>query len=318
VSTPSISVLIPAFNHELFVGEAIRSALIQLGPDDEVLVLDDGSTDGTLAAAQDAAADDPRVLVETQANVGAHETLNRLLDRARGQYLAILNSDDRFAPDRLHRLIAALEAAPGASLATSWLRIVDGDGSSIGTKRAWRDAPPWPPRCPGRDLHATGDPTLALLQTNWISTTSNVVIRRQSVRDHRLRFGALRYAHDWDFILLAAAHGPVALVEDELVDYRVHATNTIREGRDAETGEGLMRFEIAWVLARHAMALLATDELRRRFVASRPLFLSTSALHALLSVRGTTSRCPASYDALLAPSHPLRRRLQAAMMTAAS
>jgi hypothetical protein len=112
-------------------------------------VLDDGSTDGTLAAAQDAAADDPRVLVETQANVGAHETLNRLLDRARGQYLAILNSDDRFAPDRLHRLIAALEAAPGASLATSWLRIVDGDGTTIGAKRAWRDAPPWPPRCPG-------------------------------------------------------------------------------------------------------------------------------------------------------------------------
>jgi hypothetical protein len=110
----------------------------------------------------------------------------------------------------------------------------------------------------------------------------------------------------------------VALVEDELVDYRVHATNTIREGRDAETGEGLMRFEIAWVLARHAMALLATDELRHRFVASRPPFLPAFVLHALLSVRGKAPHCPASYDALLAPSHPLRRRLQAAMMTAAS
>jgi hypothetical protein len=57
----------------------------------------------------------------------------------------------------------------------------------------------------------------------------------------------------------------------------------------------------------------ATDSWRRD-----RLFLSAFVLHALLSVRGKTPHCPASYDALLAPSHPLRRRLQAAMMTAAS
>jgi glycosyltransferase involved in cell wall biosynthesis len=315
MSQPSVSVLIPAYNHERFVAEAIRSARDQLGAGDEILVLDDGSSDGTLAAAREVAAGDDRVLVDAQANAGAHEALNRLLDRARGRHVAILNSDDRFPAGRLQQLIAALDRRPDASLATSWIRIIDDGGAAIGAKRAWHDAPPWPSRRPGRDLHATGDSAAALLQTNWIATTSNLVLRRETVAGHGLRFMPLRYAHDWDFMLQLVAHGPAVVVEKELVDYRVHGRNTIREGGDADAGEALMRFEIAWVLARHAAARCADGDLMARFVASRPPFLSASSLHQLLMVRGQAARCPASYDALLEPTHPLRRRIQAAMMT---
>ena len=314
---PEVSVVIPSFNHESYIDEAVSSVLACTDVELEVVVVDDGSTDGTRdrLRAWDA---EPRVRVELQPNRGAHAALNRGLELARGELIFILDSDDAFDERRIPVLADRLRDNPEAAVAASFIDVIDSGGTSLGVKQAWRTLPPWPAR-PGPSLSDLGDPRLALLETNWVSTTSNLALPASLVRDHRLRFAPLRYAHDWDFILSACHLGEVELVDEALVRYRVHGANTIDEG--GGVGQGAMRFEIMWVVARHAVRLLRAaasagadfDELRDRFVRSAPTFDRDDVLDRLLVLRGTDDVPPAAYDALLEPSHPFRAAAVAAL-----
>ena len=311
---PSVSVVIPSYNHEHFVAAAIESALASEGVDElEVVVVDDGSTDASrqrLAAFRG----DGRVRVVEQANQGAHAALNRALALARGELIFILDSDDLFDPRRVAVLAERLVAAPDAALAASWIEVIDGDGRPLGVKRAWHSLPPWPAPSSGPLLSELGDPRLAMLETNWISTTSNLAFRAELVRSGGLRFAPLRYSHDWDFVLRACRLGPVELVEEPLLRYRVHGANTIDEGA-AGARPGAMRFEILWTVARHAKGLLRAlggseaglADLERRFLRSAPTFGRGDLLDQLLLLRGDDEEPPTAYDALLDPDHPLRR-----------
>ena len=104
----TVSVVIPAFEAASFVGAAVRSARAQTLTDIEVLVIDDGSHDGTADAANAAAEGDPRVSVlRLPQNGGVSTARNAALDVARGRWIALLDADDLYAPDRLARLVAA-------------------------------------------------------------------------------------------------------------------------------------------------------------------------------------------------------------------
>jgi glycosyltransferase involved in cell wall biosynthesis len=309
---PSVSVVIPSYNHERFVAQAVESALASEGVDElEVVVVDDGSTDSSLDRLA-AFSGDGRVRVVEQANRGAHAALDRGLELARGELVFILNSDDVFAPDRIRALSERLVAAPDAALAASWIEVVDADGARLGVKRAWHSLPPWPPTARGPTLSSLGEERLALLETNWVSTTSNLAFRAGLVREGGLRFSPLRYAHDWDFILAACRRGRVELVESPLLRYRVHGANTIGEGADA--GQGPMRFEIMWAVCRHAEQLLRTvaasepqlADLRRRFRNAAPTFGRDDVLEQLLLLRGVDREPPVAFDALLDAGHPVR------------
>ncbi len=308
--SPAVSVIIPSFNHEAFIGRAIDSALAVDGVDLEVIVVDDGSTDASRARLEQV--EDSRVRVHLQENQGAHAALNRGLEEAGGDFIFILNSDDAFVPGRISALTGRLKRNRRAALAASWIEVVDADDARLGVKQAWHTLPPWPAPSPGPFLSALGDPRLALLETNWISTTSNIAFPASLVRDHGLRFAPLRYAHDWDFILSAGHLGALELVEEPLVRYRVHGTNTIGEG--GAEGEGRMRFEILWVVARHAMRLIRSSagsdaelaDLRLRLAASAPTFGRSALLDQLLLLRGSGERAPAAYDALLDDGNPFR------------
>ncbi len=316
--TPRYSVLIPAYNHAEFVEEAVTSALEDGGQQVEVIIVDDGSNDDTPAVLQSLETDD-RIRVHTQENQGAHAALNRLLSLARGEFVFILNSDDTFESGRLERLATALEEHPGTAVACSTLRIIDDQGRQIGIKNAWRDLEPWPVPHPQPHLADLDDPTLALLQSNWAATTSNMAFRRYLVTKNNLQFNPLRYTHDWDFLLAASAIGEIALVEEPLVRYRVHGANTIRE--NDEQAQAVMHFEILWTVARHAAHTLARAstrgfdpaDLRERMLRSLPSFGHEDLLFQLLTLRGTGDSPPASYDALLHPEHPLRRAALAAL-----
>jgi hypothetical protein len=306
---PEISVIIPSFNHEAFVGAAIESALADDRDDLEVIVVDDGSTDGSRERLSAYRAN-ARVRLHLQENRGAHAALNRGCELANGRLIFILNSDDTFDPRRIEVLARRLDDNPDAVLAASWIEIVDADGAHLGTKQAWHTLPPWPAPTSGPFLTALGDPRLALLETNWVSTTSNIAFPATLVREQGLRFAPLRYAHDWDFILSACCIGTLEVVEESLVRYRVHGANTIGEGTDE--GQGRMRFEIMWVVARHATRLLrraAGSEaelahLRGLLSASAPSFGCDAIFDQLQLLRGADDECPAAYDALLDPDHP--------------
>jgi glycosyltransferase involved in cell wall biosynthesis len=96
-----IAVVIPAYNHGRFVGEAVRSVLVQTIDDLELIVVDDGSTDDTLAVVE--AIRDPRLRIITQRNGGTHAAINTGLRAVAAPLIAILNSDDAYEPERLAR-----------------------------------------------------------------------------------------------------------------------------------------------------------------------------------------------------------------------
>ncbi|MFD1795197.1 glycosyltransferase family 2 protein [Paracoccus aurantiacus] len=110
---PYFSIIIPAYNRADKIGRTLQSCLAQTDPDFEIVVVDDGSKDATAEAAE--AVGDPRIRVVRQANAGASAARNRGGAEARGDYLAFLDSDDEFLPDKLARVRAAIMATPGGA-----------------------------------------------------------------------------------------------------------------------------------------------------------------------------------------------------------
>lgn len=108
IARPALSIVIPVFNRERLLAQALESVLPQLQDGDEIIVADDGSSDGSVATARRY----PQVVVEASpANHGAAAALNRGLARASRAWLAFLDSDDLAAPDRFARQAADLRSA---------------------------------------------------------------------------------------------------------------------------------------------------------------------------------------------------------------
>jgi glycosyltransferase involved in cell wall biosynthesis len=138
--TPAVTVLVPVFNRERFVDDAIRSVVEQDFADFELLLVDDGSTDGTPARLDAWTQRDARVVVVTSpVNRGIPEALNLGLAQARGRYVARLDSDDLMMPRRLAGQVAVLDARPDVALVSSAYDIVDLDGRHLAT---WTGEPP--------------------------------------------------------------------------------------------------------------------------------------------------------------------------------
>src|SRR5215470_10311500 len=111
VSDPKVSVVVKSYNHDAYVGETIQSVLDQSFQDFEIVVTDDGSSDGTPDVVR--AFSDPRIHLEVfPHNRGISHAINATIARARGTYIAILNSDDFALPGRLERQAAFLDAHP--------------------------------------------------------------------------------------------------------------------------------------------------------------------------------------------------------------
>lgn len=119
-NTPTVTILIPVHNRVGYIRDAIDSILAQTFTDFELLIIDDGSTDGSAHAV--AAYRDRRLrLLCNNANLGIPATRNRGIDEARGELLAFLDSDDRARPERLERQVAFLRAQPDYAAVGSWV-----------------------------------------------------------------------------------------------------------------------------------------------------------------------------------------------------
>lgn len=181
---PRVSVVMPAYNIEPYIAAAVRSALAAGLSDVEVLVVDDGSTDGTVAAVR--AIDDARVtVIETARSGGPSRPRNIGLAQARAPYVSMLDSDDLLKPDKLAASVAALEACPSAGLAFGDYEKMDPEGNVFETSFVY-DYPvfqglAWLPA--GDDWRLIQQRELArgLLYENFIGT-SGVVMRTELVR----------------------------------------------------------------------------------------------------------------------------------------
>lgn len=219
-SEPVVSVVVTCYEQAAYVAEALDSVVAQDTDGWELIVTDDASTDGSpevIRAWAGAGHDLPVTLVLHGENRGLTRTLNEVLPRCRGRYLAYLGGDDRWRPDKLGRLVAALDAAPDAAVAYSDARTITAEGHLIDPSFLAATAVVHPPE--GRVFER-------LLEGNFV-IASSAVYRTERVRevggwDPDLPF------EDWDLLLHLADRWPFAVDPEALVDYRVHDDSVTR------------------------------------------------------------------------------------------
>ena len=220
-----VSVVIPAYNHEQFIAPAIDSVLNQSLQDFELVIVDDGSTDNTAAVIKEYS--DPRIHYYFQENQDAFNTINRGIGLAKGEYIAILNSDDIYAPNRLQRLVETQDETGAQCLFTDVIPISDAGVEFTDPKFGWNV---WHKK--NRDFcQNSNDLYTAFLKGNFMVTTSNLFMTREAV-DMVGKFCSLRYLHDYDFMfrMLQAYPEKVHYLRDEkLLYYRIHDGNTLGE-----------------------------------------------------------------------------------------
>jgi glycosyltransferase involved in cell wall biosynthesis len=213
---PTVTVLLPVYNAERFLREAIDSVLMQSFGDFELLVLNDGSTDSSAAIID--SYDDPRLKhLPNDRNRGLIYTLNRGIDEAKGIFIARMDADDRCHPERFARQVAFLQHHEAAVVATT-LEMMDEKGAPL---------PLWP------DDRAFTTPEgirKCLLRTNCIA--------HPSVMGHASILKRYRYqedqteAEDYDLWLRLAADGLViAKIDKPLLWYRVLQSGLTRKDR---------------------------------------------------------------------------------------
>jgi len=134
---PTVSIGVPIYNGEDFLGDAIDSVLAQTFGDFELILCDNASTDRTAAICAAYVARDPRIrYYRNPRNLGAAANYNRAFSLARGRYFKWLAHDDRLEPTFLERTVAVMEARPEVLLCGSQVRVIDADGAPIGVYRS--------------------------------------------------------------------------------------------------------------------------------------------------------------------------------------
>ena len=209
---PSVSVVVATFDQARWLEETIESVRAQTYADWELIVADDGSTDGT-ADVVARFRGDARVRYLPGAHAERAAARNRGIAAATGELVAFLDADDTWRSDKLARQVAALAAAPEAGACYAVARFVDAGGG------------PLPVRKPPRALAGTIFPRL--VRGNFVILASMVVRRR--CHDAVGGFDATRPVfgcEDWDLWLRVARRWAVVGVDEELVRYRVHDANT--------------------------------------------------------------------------------------------
>ena len=196
-----VSAIIPTYNRRQLVLRAIHSALAQTQTVEEIIVIDDGSTDGTGEAL--AAEFGDRIVYARQANAGVSAARNRGMAMARGRYFALLDSDDEWLPDKTARQLEWLEAHPDFGMVLCDVERIDADRRPIDVFRR-RDVIPEDGWVLGRVLQ---DPALAPV---------SAMFRREVFADIGGFDESLATAEDLDFHLRVASRWQVGVVEEVL------------------------------------------------------------------------------------------------------
>ena len=253
-----VSVVIPTYNRAGLVGEALQSVLSQPLDDMEVLVVDDGSTDETQTVL--ARFTDPRVRVVHQANQGISGARNTGVRETSGEYIAMLDSDDRWRPNVLPRLVAALDAHPEAVLVYGRAQAMDAYGFPLPQMKGTVEM--FPSRTLRSILYGDFVPIIAAL------------VRRDAL----LRAGPfdpdVSGTEDWDMWIRLARLGGFVFLEDTLADFRQHTAQFTQSY--GERLERLMAARVRVLDKAFAQPDLPPDVLAVRPLAYRNVYISTA------------------------------------------
>jgi glycosyltransferase involved in cell wall biosynthesis len=201
---PKISVVIPVYNGAKTIQETIQSVLQQTFTDFEIIAIDDGSQDETVEVVKSIG--DPRVQIFSYPNGGLAESRNRGIARARGEFIAFLDADDLWTPDKLEAQLKALEANPKVAVAYSWTDYIDEHSQFLYS---------------GRHGTFNGDVYAQLLIDNFLENGSNPLIRKQALTEVGGFDSSINTAADWDMWLRLAKHFYFVAVAQPQILYRV-------------------------------------------------------------------------------------------------
>lgn len=231
---PLVSVVIPSYCHAAYIADCLHSVYEQTYPSIELIVIDDGSSDGSPAIIEDllGACPFPYRFIARE-NRGAHATINEGVALAAGEFINVLNSDDRFSPDRIRRMVEEV-CCTGAEWGFSNVQVIDGLGEAVngaapGTRAANLE------RILSEGPRATTF-GFGLLKSNFSVTTGNLFVSRELFLSLG-GFSDLRYNHDWEFALKATLESEPVYLSEKLYFYRLHEHNTIAESSIAPRQE---------------------------------------------------------------------------------
>lgn len=212
MSIPCVSVLMPVYEGERYLEEAIESILNQTFRDFELIVIDDGSTDGTAGIVERYRRADGRIRVFEQANHGLAATLNRGLELAQGEYVARMDADDISLPERLAVQVAFMNANRQVGICGTWVETFD----SI-------------------DLKVLRLPTDDATIRSWLLFESvlphpSIVMRREVLLKAGLSYDeTCLHAEDYDLWVRASRRTALANVSEVLLRYRLHPQQVVRK-----------------------------------------------------------------------------------------
>lgn len=209
-TTPLVSVIIPTYNRRDLVQLALDSVLAQAFTDFEIIVVDDGSTDDTNRALQRYG---DRITYLWQENQGESAARNRGVRLARGSYVAFLDSDDLWMPDKLHKQLQTLGQNPSVGFAFCDAWLIDNNGVKL-------DIPPL-----GTGLEREQLSLQHLMIENSVTAGGSTVVCRKSLLSQVGGFDeGIRFGEDWDLWLRLRVCTEFAFVPEPLACIRRHAT----------------------------------------------------------------------------------------------
>lgn len=233
--TPRVSVIMPAFNCERYIAQAMTSVLRQTDPDLELIVVDDGSTDSTLEIARALAAEDARVVIVPQRNSGRPAIArNAGLEAARGKHLSFLDADDSWEPERLELLVGGIEAHPEWVAVFHDMQYVEESGQPMREKYL-ADS-----NFPGRaiefvqrvegDWYECGERFFVFMHLKFAAIhTNTILIARDRTPIRPIRFDT-RFVccEDTDLWLRLARRQRIGYLDRTLASYRQHGAGISR------------------------------------------------------------------------------------------
>ena len=221
---PLFSVIIPAYNHEKYISDCVQSVLNQTCQDFELIIINDGSSDKTGEIVESFS--DERIKYFYQENHDAPYTINRGMREAKGEYIAILNSDDIFECNKLAESLVVL--SEGCEFTFGKLVVIDENNKPFNGEE---------PRVKwiNDKLNNFEQGNLLkwlLCNINFLVTTSNFVFKKSILDEVGFFHEKLHYSHDFDFLLRAImAQKSIKFIPKVLSKYRMHSDNTILKGR---------------------------------------------------------------------------------------
>jgi glycosyltransferase involved in cell wall biosynthesis len=214
-----VDVIIDNYNYRPFLGAAIESALAQTHERVSVVVVDDGSSDGSRELLGDYA---DRVEVVLKENGGQASAINAGFERCRGDVIIVLDADDLLDPEAAARVAATFAADGTLSKVQYRMDTIDAEGNSTGVIK-----PPPHLAMPGGDVRAE---ELAFpFDLTWLAMSGNAFRREAMERILPIPEPPFRICADWYLVHLTALLGPVASLQEVGASYRVHGTNSYEQ-----------------------------------------------------------------------------------------